>query len=195
MKPLLSVLSALAFLPLPAVAADPLVEMPDFPLPAFAMDDAGRPQEMGMIRIVRGLQKGGVTNMENLVAVDNQYAVISSDCLPMLSAWLEMVSQSIGIDLKRVRTQTYDGGVYGQLLEVATTIATVRQTDYGLAVPIGVMTCKRSSTWGSLPGDGKRDAYLLIATDQGFLVYDPPTEQAALLANYPNHSGILKIQF
>jgi ligand-binding sensor domain-containing protein len=36
---------------------------------------------------------------------------------------------------------------------------------------------------------------MLIATERGLLVYDPPTRQLSELSKFPNQDDIFKIQF
>ncbi len=62
-------------------------------------------------------------------------------------------------------------------------------------MPIGILICRRRRDWGRLAGDGGRDAYALIATERGLMVYDPPTRQLVSLSQFPNASDILNIQF
>lgn len=187
----------LALLPGVAGAADPrgpAITMPDFPLPKFATDRYGQAEEIGVIRLLRELHRGGVRGSGNFEAADSDYVVVSSDSLGLLSAWLEAACKSGGIQLPLARLRPYDGTVYASLLETATNIAAARHTQRTLAVPVGVMICTRRKPWGTLPGDGERDAYVIIATERGFVVFDPPTRQSALLADYPNNSEVLKIR-
>ena len=85
--------------------------------------------------------------------------------------------------------------MFARLLGVATSLAALRQGDITLAMPIGVLTCRRDTAWGDLPGDGEEDAYVIFATDAGILVYDPPTRQLAPLADFPNKAHISRIRF
>jgi hypothetical protein len=176
-----------------AVAADQ-INLPGFPLPEFARDKHGNPMEMGFMGLYRELQKGGVRDWQQIEAVDSDYTVIASSSMGLLSAWLETTCQSVGLDLPQARTGAYDGSVYARLLTVATGIAATRQSTAPLAMPLGVMICIRRHSWGVLPGDGQRDAYVIVATERGFLVYDPPTRQMAPLAEFPNNSEVLRIR-
>lgn len=145
--------------------------------------------------MLRELQKGGVRGMERFEAVDTSYAVISSGSLRLLSAWLEAACRSLGVEVAQARKNSYDGAAYARLLSTATGIAAARRTDGSLAVPVGVMICLRRKSWGVLPDDGARDAYVVVATERGILVYDPPTRQTSLLADYPNNSEVVMIVF
>ena len=170
------------------------IRLPEFPLPAFAMNKYGVKEAVGVVRLLRELHKGGVSVSNQFEASDNEYAIIASSSLPLLAAWLEVTCKSVGLDLAQARSGSYDGSVYARLLQVATSIATARKVDATLAMPIGVMICQRRRAWGALPGDGQRDAYVVIATERGFLVYDPPTRQCSTLADYPNHDEVVIIR-
>jgi hypothetical protein len=179
------------------IAADTAtsVSLPGFPLPRYAQSKYGGKDTAGFLRFMRELHKGGVPVAEPIELADSSYAIIDSTCIPLLSAWLEEASKSVGVDLAQARSRSYDGSVYARLLEVVTSIATVKHFEEMEAVPIGMLLCKRSKAWGSLPGDGQRDAYILIATEKGFLVFDPPTRQLSTLGEYPNTADVLKIRF
>jgi hypothetical protein len=188
-------LLAACWLVAPARAATPAgVTMPDFPLPKFALDSYGQADEANGMRLLRELHKGGVHGLEVFEAADDDYVILSSSSLGLLAAWLEAACKSLGTEVAQARTSTYNGVVYADFLEVATSIAADRKSQSLLAIPLGVMICKRIKPWGVLPGDGARDAYVLVATERGFVVYDPPTRQSALLADYPNNTEVLKIR-
>lgn len=192
----LRLLMLFAYFPLALSAAPSLnMHMPEFPLPALVRDDFGETRAIGFLKFLRELQKGGIQGLDEVEFVDNDYAMIKSDSLATLAAWLEAACQSVGIDLLRARSGNYDGVVYARLLEVATSLASVRENGKPLAMPIGVLMCKRGQAWGDLPADGGRDAYVLIATERGVLIYDPPTRQMAALSDFPNSSDVFKIQF
>ena len=187
----------LAMLAGAAVAADPrgaAITLPDFPLPRFATDRYGQAEEIGPIRLLRELQRGGVRGSGNFEAADRDYVVVSSDALGLLSAWLEAACKSGGIELPLARLRPYDGAVYASLLETATNLAAARQAKRTLAIPVGVMICTRRKPWGTLPGDGERDAYVIVATERGFVVFDPPTRQTTLRADYPTNSEVVRIR-
>jgi hypothetical protein len=46
-----------------------------------------------------------------------------------------------------------------------------------------------------LPGDDQRDAYVILLTDSGFLIYDPPSRQFSRLDAFPNRSSVLRLRF
>ena len=48
--------------------------------------------------------------------------------------------------------------------------------------------------WGILPGDNANDAYILVDTDEGMLVYDPPTRQLSSLEALPNKNDVIPIR-
>jgi hypothetical protein len=195
--PLASIILSLQLLPVAASAAgtaEASISMPDFPLPTYAKNKYGGIEAAGILRLLRDLNKGGVHSYDQIEVADTDYAIIESSSLPLISAWLEAACKSVGMNLAQARTGAYDGAVYARLLEVATSIATVRKADAPYAVPIGVVICKRTNPWGVLPGDGQRDAYILFATERGFLVYDPPTRQLCLLSDYPNRSDVVRIR-
>jgi hypothetical protein len=171
------------------------ISMPDFPLPKLALDESGQPAEAGVLRLMRELQAGGLHASDNFETQDNDYVVLSSGSLGLLSAWLEAACKSAGIELPTARQRTYDGTVYANLLEVATGIAASRRFKASLAIPLGVVTCLRANPWGALPGDNQRDAYVILLTDSGFLIYDPPTRQFSRLDAFPNRSSVLKMRF
>lgn len=169
--------------------------MPTFPMPKLAHDRYGETRRIGFLGFMRELNAGGVHTVDDVDFFDSDYAVIESESLPTMAAWLETTCHSVGLDLPSARSGAYDGTVFARLLEVGTTLAAVRDNGKALAMPIGVMICKRRQTWGTLPGDGGRDAYVLIETDRGLLVYDPPTRQIVGLSQFPNTADILTIQF
>jgi hypothetical protein len=187
----------LAIAPLALRAADApanAIKLPDFPLPKFATNSYGQVEQVSVIRLLRELHRGGVHGSDHFDAADSEYVVVASASLGLLSAWLEAACKAGNIQLPLARLRPYDGTVYAGLLESATHIAAARQTKRAFAIPLGVMICKRTKPWGALPGDGERDAYVVLATENGFVVFDPPTRQTALLADFPNNSEVLKIR-
>ena len=177
------------------LGAEPSLRLPRFPLPALVQNDFGETRRVGFLHFLRELQDGGVARLDDIDFVDENYAVIKSASLATLAAWLEAACSCIGIDLRQARAGQYDGMVYARLLEVATSLAEVRAHGEPLAMPIGVLICRRRQAWGELPGDGRRDAYTLIATERGLLVFDPPTRQLSALSEFPNNTDVFKIQF
>ena len=184
-----------AGLPLGALAGPPPLRLPDFPVPALAQDQFGATKRIGLLWFMRGLHEGGVHGYEDIDLVDLEYALVQSESLPSLAAWLEAACRCLGADLHQARQGPYNGMVYARLLEVGACMALVRGRELPLAIPIGVMICQRRRAWGDLPGDGERDAYIIIATERGLLIYDPPTRQLCALADFPNTSTVYKIQF
>jgi hypothetical protein len=193
MKPLLTAVLFAAAGAL--IGAEPAFRLPEFPLPSLVKDEYGSAKKIGFLTFLRELREGGLSSFDDVDFVDDDYAVLESDSLRTLAAWLESASRCVGIDLQQARAGSYDGLEYARLLEVAASLASVRQHGPPLAMPIGVLVCKRRVAWGDLPGDGDRDAYVLIATERGLLVYDPPTRQLAELAKFPNGPDVFKIQF
>jgi len=170
------------------------LQLPAFPLPALVRE-GGPAKEISSMRLLRELYKSGVKPAENFETVDSDYALLRGDALGNLGAWLEATCQAVGFDLPQARARAYDGVVFARLLSVATSLAVLRQSDTPLAMPIGVLVCRRDAAWGELPGDGNGDAYVLFATDAGLLVYDPPTGQLTPLADFPNKDHISRIRF
>jgi hypothetical protein len=178
-----------------ADAVGPGFSMPVFPLPRLVRDRFGQVRRIGFLTFLRELNAGGVHGVDDVDFLDSDYAMIESDSLPLLAAWLEATCGSVGFDLREARRGAYDGSVAARLMEIGATLAEVRANVTGLAMPIGLVICARQNRWGSLPDDRSRDAYALIATDHGLMVYDPPTRQLVGLAEFPNTTGILNIQF
>lgn len=176
-----------------AVPHSASITIPGFPLPKFAIDRYGQPKKLSMLGMLRILHRGEVRGSNGFEASDNEYLVISSESLGLFSAWIEAACKAGGIELPHARQRPYNGAVYANLLRTVTNIATAHHTDEALAIPVGVMICTRHKPWGVLPGDGERDAYVLIATERGFVVFDPPTRQSVLLTDYPNNSEVVNI--
>lgn len=185
----------IGFVALALGAAGRTLDMPEFPTPSFVRDELGGMKEIGFLKFFRELQKGGVQGLDEVEFLDTGYAVLKSDSLPTLAAWLESACSSVGLELQLARNGNYDGTVLARLLEVATTLAAVRGHGKSLAIPIGLLICRRRQVWGDLPGDGRRDAYVLIETDKGLLIYDPPTRQLVSLSGFSNTADIVTIQF
>jgi len=194
MKRLLGLLLLLSSLAAARTVAQTM-QLPKFPLPALVENRYGDTKRIGFLHFLRQLQDGGVQELDDVDFLDENYAELTSLSLPALAAWLEAACGSVGVELRQSRLHHYDGMAYAQLLEVATSLAAAREIKEHLAMPIGVLICRRRLPWGDLPGDGARDAYLLIATERGLLVYDPPTRQIAPLPDFPNSSDVYKIQF
>jgi len=171
--------------------------MPVFQMPRLAEDQFGQIKRIGLLSFMRQLYSGGVTghSVDDLNLLDTDYAVIDSRSLPLLAGWLEATCRAVTYNLSDARQGTYDGTVIARLLEIGTSLAAVRESSSGLAMPIGFLICTRHKPWGSLPGDDERDAYALIATERGLEVYDPPTRQIVGLSQFPNTANILNIQF
>jgi hypothetical protein len=177
-----------------AAVAPGSLQLPGFPLPVLVRE-GGAPKEFGATRLLRELHRGGLHGFDNFETMDADYALLRSDSLGNLAAWLESACGAVDYDLPKARAKGYDGAVFARLLGVATSLAALRQSDITLAIPIGVMTCRRDTAWGDLPGDGAEDAYVIFATDTGILVYDPPTRQLVPLAEFPNKANISRIRF
>jgi len=178
-----------------AHAVGPGFSMPVFPLPRLVRDQFGQARRIGFLTFLRELNAGGVHEVNDVDFLDEDYAMIESGSLPLLAAWLEATCGSVGFNLREARLGAYDGSVTARLMEIGATLAEVQAKVTGLAMPIGLVICARQHRWGSLPDDRSRDAYALIATDQGLMVYDPPTRQLVSLAQFPNTAEIENIQF
>jgi hypothetical protein len=190
------VLAVLLALPWPRTAAGgPSFSMPVFPLPVLVRDQFGQAKRIGFLTFLRALNAGGVRSVDDVDFLDSDYAMIESSSLPLLAAWLEATCASVGLNLPEARLGAYDGSVAARLMGIGATLAGVRAKATGLAMPIGLVICARGNKWGSLPDDRSRDAYALIATEKGLMVYDPPTRQLVGLADFPNTAEILNIQF
>ena len=174
--------------------AERRVLLPEFPVPPLAMDGRA-PKRISSLRLLRELQRGGVRGWGKFDAMDGDYALFRGDSLAVLGAWLETACKALDYDLAGARGRHYDGAVFARLLNVATSIASLREDAINLAMPIGVLACRREEEWGELPGDDKDDAYVIFATDQGVLVYDPPTRQLSALAEFPNREHVIKVWF
>ncbi|MCX6954796.1 MAG: hypothetical protein NTV51_21780 [Verrucomicrobia bacterium] len=170
------------------------LQLPAFPLPSLVRD-GGAPKEFSAMRLLRELHRGGVHGSGNFETLDAEYALLRGESLGVLAAWLESACRAVDYDVLQARTRGYDGTVFARLLSVATSLAALRQSDITLAMPIGVLTCRRQQAWGDLPGDGAEDAYVIFATDTGIMVYDPPTRQLSALGDFPNKVGISHIRF
>jgi len=157
--------------------------------------DGGAPAEVGSIHLLRELHKAGLHGFDHFETSDNDYALFRSDSLGILAAWLEAVCAAIEFDLSHARVRAYDGTVFARLLDMATSLAELQAHQRDLAMPIGVIVCQRAVAWGELPADGTPDAYVIFATNDGMLVYDPPTRQLISLADFPNKAKILQIRF
>jgi len=168
--------------------------LPAFPSPPL-LRDGGSPKQVTSLRLMRDLQKGGVRGLGRFDAVDGDYALFRGDSLGGLAAWLEAACSALEYDLLGARAKHYDGAVFARMLNMATSLASLRDDSIGLAMPIGVLACRREKAWGELPGDGRDEAYVIFATDEGMLVYDPPTRQLARLADFPNRDAVVKVWF
>lgn len=169
-------------------------ELPAFPLPALVRE-GGATVEISTTRLLRELHRGGVRGSGNLETVDAEYGLLRSDSLDKLAGWLEGACKSVGFDIEKARVQPYDGSVHARLLNMATSIATLQADGSRLAIPIGILVCERREKWGDLPGDGARDAYVAFVTEDGVMVYDPPTRQLSKLSEFPNRDKILRVRF
>ncbi len=178
----------------PAAAASREVLLPAFPSPPL-LRDGRAPKQVTSLRLMRDLQKGGVRGLDRFDAVDGDYALFRGDSLGGLAAWLEAACAALEYDLLGARAKHYDGAVFARMLNMATSLASLRDDSIGLAMPIGVLACRREKAWGDLPGDGKDEAYVIFATDRGMLVYDPPTRQLVPLAEFPNRDAVVKVWF
>lgn len=180
--------AVIGFLLAASVAAAEKFQLPAFPTPTLGA-------EVSSVRLLRELHKAGLRGFDRLETADADYALIGDSSLAVLSAWLETVCRQIEFDLRRARSGSYDGTVFARLLAVAASVGALQERPRALAMPIGVAFCRRASAWGALPGDGASDAYVIVATEAGMTIYDPPTRQLAPLADFPNKSKILEIRF
>jgi hypothetical protein len=184
-----------AFAQVAHCAAETSMRLPAFPAPGLVQNEFGGTKTIGFLTFLRELHKGGVHGLDETEFMNSNYAVLRSDSLPSLAAWLEAACGSVGVELQQARKSQYDGAVSARLLEVGAELALLRGHGKPLAMPLGVLICRRVKAWGDLPGDGARDAYVLAATERGLLVYDPPTRQVAPLSEFPNAGDVVTIQF
>ncbi len=168
--------------------------LPAFPVPALVRE-GGPVKEISSLRLMRDLFKGGVKATDNFEASDVDYALLRVDSLGNLAGWLETACKAVGLELPQARARAYDGVAFSRLLSVGTSLGALRESEIKLAMPVGVLVCRRDVVWGDLPADGADDAYVIFATDTGILVYDPPTRQLAALADFPNKARISRIRF
>jgi hypothetical protein len=178
-------------------AASPSGELrlPPFPVATF-VEEGGRAKETDSTRLLREIFRGGVRIGDQFDTADTDYGLLRQGSVERFAAWLETACQGFGIDLLKSRSRIYDAATFSRLLEVSTSLAALRDKNARpLAVPIGLLLCKRDAAWGELKSDGTMDSYILFATEVGIQVYDPPTRQLAKLADYPNKAGILRIRF
>lgn len=176
---------------LPAAPGE--MALPAFPRPPLA----DTPKPMGSVRLVRELQRAGVRGWDILDASDGDYAIFRDDGLGGLAAWLETACRSLDVNVARARAaeDAYNGAVFARLLNVATSLASLRDGAIDMAMPIGALYCHRGSAWGDLPADGRADAYVVFITDAGMMVYDPPTRQLSRLADFPNRGRVSRVSF
>jgi len=191
---LLAALATAALCPRTVSAAPEEILLPEFPAPPLILE-GGTAKQIGSIRLLRELHRSGVRGLDLIDTLDGEYALFRGDSLGKLSAWLETACQALDFNITRARANHYDGTVFARLLNLATSLASLREDTIGLAMPVGVLLCRRDLAWGELPADHRDDAYILFVTDLGMLVYDPPTRQLARLADFPNKSTIVKIWF
>ncbi len=169
-------------------------QLPAFPSPTFVLEGSS-PVEIGAVRLVRELHRGGLRSTEKVLDLaDADYALLRSDSLGYMAGWLETACQAVGAKVQTLRQGSYDGTVFARLLSVVTSLAVLRDRGPKLALPIGVVGCTRKAAWGELPADGREDAYVVIVTESGILVYDPPTRQLAPLSEFPNRDSIIRIR-
>lgn len=191
-RPLL--LSVLALAAVPLRAASDEILLPEFPQPPLVLD-GGAPKNISSLRLLRELQRSGITGMDNFDTFDRDYALFQGQSLGTMAAWLESACRSLNFEISQARKQAYDGALFSRMLNMSASLASLRKGTIDMAMPIGGLHCRRETAWGALPGDGKDDVYVIFATDQGLLIYDPPTRQLARLADYPNKTQIIKIWF
>jgi hypothetical protein len=169
-------------------------QLPVFPTPKLVAE-GGPAIEVSPIRLLRELHRAGLRGFDRLDTLDTDYALLRSDSLGALTAWLDATCGAIHYDLSQARTRSYDGTVFARLLDVATSLGTLQGRHRPLAMPIGVVACRRTAAWGLLPADGANDVYVIFATENGMMVYDPPTHQMVALADFPNKTKITQIRF
>jgi hypothetical protein len=170
------------------VAATATFQLPAFPVPALGA-------EVSSIRLLRELHHAGLSGFDRLETADNDYALLQGDALASITSWLDATCAALNYDLRRARARSYDGTVFGRMLEVATSLGVLQQGARPLAIPIGFLACRRAKAWGQLPGDGANDVFVVFVTETGMMVYDPPTRQLCPLSDFPNKTTISRIRF
>ena len=180
----LALLAALANL----AAAPASLRLPAFPVPDLTSD-------VGATRLLRELHQAGLRGFASLETSDGDYALIRKESVGNLTGWLESLCKGIEFDLRRARNRNYDGTVIARLLAVACSIGSYQSGHRTPAIPIGVVLCQRTKSWGELPPDGAEDAYVIVATEEGMMIYDPPTRQLTMLTDFPNKSKIRQVRF
>lgn len=176
-----------------AHAAEAPFQLPPFPKADIVVQN-GLPKEISSTRLLRELHKGGLTGFGSLETNDADYALLRRDTLGLLASWLEATCTAVGFNLPDSRRASYDGTVFGRLVSVGAALGRGSE-ETKLALPIGLAFCQRKEPWGAIPGDKATDAYILLATEGGMLVYDPPTRQFCPLAEFPNRKNITRIRF
>lgn len=174
--------------------APEIFRLPAFPLPTLAAN-GGEITEVTSVRLLRQLHQGGLSGFDGLETADGDYALFRSDSITRMAGWLERMCVSVDFDLRNARARPYDGTVFSRLLVVGTSLAVQRGRHSALAMPIGVVLCRRAEAWGDIKANGLTDAYVIFATDEGMFIYDPPTRQLSSLAEFPNKSTITQIRF
>ena len=180
----LALLVALANL----AAAPASLRLPAFPVPDLTTD-------VGATRLLRELHHAGLRGFASLETSDGDYALIRKESVGGLTAWLEALCAGLEFDLRRARNRNYDGTVFARLLAVASSIGSFQSGHRTQAIPIGVALCQRAKPWGELPPDGAEDAYVILATEDGMMIYDPPTRQLSMLTDFPNKGKIRQVRF
>ena len=175
-------------------AAPDTFQLPALPLPAFAAED-GMTAEVTSIRLLRELHRAGLRGFDRLETTDTDYVLLRSDSLENLTGWLDATCAALDYDLRQARVRSYDGTVFARVIDVATSLGALQERHRSLAIPIGVVVCQRALAWGQLPADNARDVYVIFATENGMIVYDPPTRQQSALVDFPNKATISQIRF
>jgi len=176
------------------LGAAPAIRLPGFPAPPLVVED-GEPAEITSVRLLRDMFRGDVHGIKDFDTVDADYVLLRGDSLNLLAAWLEAACEGVHFNLRDARDHEYDGTVFARLLDVAASLGTLQAQTRPFALPIGLMICRRTARWGELPSDGRDDAYIIVDTDVGMLVYDPPTRQLSPLSDFPNKESIRRIRF
>src|SRR3954468_8623849 len=103
-RPLL--FSLLAVVAPPVRAASDEILLPEFPAPPLVIE-SGSPKNISSMRLLRELQRSGVSVANNFDAFDGDYAVFQGQSLGKLAAWLESACRSLNFEISQARKQPY----------------------------------------------------------------------------------------
>jgi len=126
----------------------------------------------------------------HLQVMDPHFVVIKMEWVPAIMDWLHCTADNLGIDLSRGEIHRFDNDNIARLMSTVSNARLSQEKNMKASLPLGYIKMQRNKPWKNHPADNKVYEYILMYTENGFLVMDPYHKEYELLKDHPNHAFI-----